>query len=395
MIRLAIKMLIGNTTKFLGLVGGVTLTTFLTLHFQAIFAGVMTRTFALIQDIPQAQVWVMDPAVETIDETIGMESSAIDRVKSVDGVAWASRLYLGQLRARLPGGRFRGVTVIGVDDSTFIGVPNDAHDTARDLLRRPDAVIADARTGALLLRPSAGRGWGIDILPSSSDVSRPLMVGDELVINDSRVVVVGFTHIRPRFLAKGTLFTTYSRAVRLAPRERNLLSYVLVRCMPGERPEEVARRIEASTRLRARTDDEFAIDTVRYIIRTTDIIGQVGLMTMIAMSVGIGVTGLLLYMFTNDNIRYYAMLMAVGASRRTLLSMVIGQAAFAGAVGYGLGVGLSAVLGRLMSVINLPFRMLPISLGVSAVMVLVVCVVASLLSVRGVFRIEPGIVFKG
>src|SRR4051812_5822201 len=59
-IRTAIQMLLGDTTKFLGVVLGVFLSTFLISHMLGMFNGMMKRTYGMISDIPQADVWVMD-----------------------------------------------------------------------------------------------------------------------------------------------------------------------------------------------------------------------------------------------------------------------------------------------------------------------------------------------
>jgi putative ABC transport system permease protein len=133
MIRIAIAMLLGARLKFIGLITGVLFTSFLITHFQAMLVGIMTRTYAMIDDMPVVDVWVMDPAVEYVDETAGLPATALDRVRSVPGVAWATRFYSGNLRARLPGGRIRSVNVIGLDDASLVGFPGEL---TPDLLAR-------------------------------------------------------------------------------------------------------------------------------------------------------------------------------------------------------------------------------------------------------------------
>ncbi|MBX3381715.1 MAG: ABC transporter permease [Phycisphaeraceae bacterium] len=394
MIRLAIKMLIGSRIKFLGIVAGVLFTSFLSTHFQAIFAGIMTRTFAMISDTSVADIWVMDPAVEYVDEVANLPPPALDRVRSVPGVKWATRLYFGSLRARLPGGRFRSVQVIGLDDASLVGLPDRITQGRPEDLRQPDAVIVDEYSCKNLLRASLTDGWGSGITLDFAAPTRPLAVGDEITINDHRVVVVGKADILPRFIAKGTFFMTYSLATRIAPPERNQMSYVLVKAEPGVVVADLARRIGTATRLKALTADEFAANTVRYYIRNTDIVGQVGLMTLIAILVGTIITGLLLFMFTAENLRYYGMLMAVGATARTLTEMVLAQAACAALIGYSLGIGFSAVLGTLMKYGHLPYRLMWPSLLVTGFFVVLVAAISSMLSVRQALKLEPGIVFR-
>ena len=394
MIRLAISMLLGARVKFAGVVAGVLFASFLITHFQGIFVGIMTRTYALISDMAVVDVWVMDPAVEYIDEAAGLPAPSLERVKGVAGVQWATRFFSGSVRARLPGGRFRSVNLLGFDDDTLIGLPETlVHGEVNDL-RRPDAVFVDEASTQTLLRPALEGTYGEHQAADLEGPTRPLRVGDELTLNDRRVIVSGMTRMRPRFIAKGTFYTTYTRATSIAPPERNLLSFVLVKVHPGEDPAAVARRIESQTGLRAWTSREFSLKTVWYYIRNTDIVGQIGIMTLIAMSVGTAITGLLLYMFTNENLRFYGMLMAMGTSSPKLVMMVCAQGIVAGLCGYGLGVGTSAIMGRVMAATGLPYAMVWQSLVITAAFVLVVCVLASLMSVRQALKTEPGIVFR-
>ena len=56
----------------------------------------------------------------------------------------------------------------------------------------------------------------------------PLKVGDTLELNDHRAVVVGICRVSRTFQSQPVVYTTYTRATTFAPRERKLLSFVLV-----------------------------------------------------------------------------------------------------------------------------------------------------------------------
>lgn len=396
MIRLAIRMLVGDTTKWLGVVMGVLFCTFLTTHMLAMFAGMMERSFALITDIPQADIWVMDPTVEYADEPAGLPATALDRTRSVPGVKWAVPLYTGTLRARLPSGQFRGVLVIGIDDATLIGAPERIIRGDVRSLRNAESVIADTEGARLLLRmplrlPEHRPGWN---MPDLKVPTRPLVVGDELLVNDHRLVVVGLAELGARFLSKPILYMTYSRARQIAPPERNLLSYVLVKAADGEDHHALAERIQRSTGLRARPRVAFEEDTFWYYVRTTGVVGRIAFMVSLAVVVGALVSGLLLYLFTADNLRYYATLKALGAADATVVKMVLAQAAVCGVVGFGMGVGLSVLLSRLMSTRAMPYLLMWPALGFTAAVVVVVSALSALLSARSVIRLEPGMVFR-
>src|SRR6476620_4934992 len=143
MIRVAMKMLLGDRAKYVGLLFGITFTSFLVTFAASYFCGFMTRGFALIAENPTADVWVMDPAVDSIEQTANVPDSALDGVRSVDGVLSAVPLALGTADARFPNGRFQPFQIIGVDDATLSSVPRLKDDESPAVLRSPDAAIVD------------------------------------------------------------------------------------------------------------------------------------------------------------------------------------------------------------------------------------------------------------
>jgi len=144
MLRVALKMLMGDRAKYLGLLFGITFTSFLVTFAASYFCGFMTRGFALIAENPRADVWVMDPAVVSVEQTTNMAAYALDRVRGVEGVASAVPLALGPAEARFPNGRVQAFEVIGVDDVTLSGVPALEDGASPSVLRAPDAAIVDA-----------------------------------------------------------------------------------------------------------------------------------------------------------------------------------------------------------------------------------------------------------
>jgi len=68
-------------------------------------------------------------------------------------------------------------------------------------------------------------------------------------------------------------------------------------------------------------------------------------MLILAMSVGFGVTGVMLYTFTTEYLKQYAVLKALGATTRLLLAMIFVQAGVCALLGTGLGLGRCASRG--------------------------------------------------
>lgn len=396
MIRIAIRMLLGDTIKWVGVVLGVFFCTFLITHLLSMVTGMLVRTYATISDIPQADIWVMDAATEYVDETAGLPPTALERVRGVAGVEWAVPLLINNVRCRLPNGMYRPVTIIGIDDATLIGAPPGIVGAGADALRVEDAAIIDMAAAHDLLRfplqlEPKGPGWS---LPDFTRPTRPLAPGDELLLNDHRVRVVALADLGPRFLSRATAYTTYSNALSIIPRQRNILSYVLVKATAGQDLPTLSRRIQHSTGLRARTRGDFSFATRDYFVRVSGVVSRIYFMVGIGVAVGACVSGLLLFMFTNENARYYAVFKALGAGNRTVVAMVIAQAIVAGVAGYGLGVGASSSMGLLVKIPAMPYQLTTSSLGFTAGTVLAVTIFAAALSSLKVVGLEPGRVFS-
>jgi putative ABC transport system permease protein len=65
--KIAIKMLIGDKAKYLGLIFGIMFATLLMSQQMSLFIGIMSRTFALITETSEGDIWVMDQKVQYLD----------------------------------------------------------------------------------------------------------------------------------------------------------------------------------------------------------------------------------------------------------------------------------------------------------------------------------------
>src|SRR6266700_7461137 len=270
---IALKMLTGDRAKYLALIFAIAFSTFLLENQTSIFSGILRRTGRQIRDVTEAAIWVMDRNTEYFEQTKSLKDTDMNRVRGVDGVQWAVRLFKGSPVARTLAGKFAVTFCLGVDDATLTGVPRKMVLGSWERLREPDSVVID-KAGYFLLFPG-----------------EPLQLGRTLELNDHKVTIVGISDASAPFVSWPVLHTRYSLAVNFLGHERTELSYVLVKPRAGVAATEVCERIEHQTGLRARTSEQFQWDCIRYYLKNTGIPVNFGITITIAVIVGVVVAG--------------------------------------------------------------------------------------------------------
>jgi putative ABC transport system permease protein len=375
---IALKMLTGDRSKYWAIIFGITFACVLVAEQAATFCGIMLRTTSQIRDIHDADIWVMNPNLRYIDDLKPIADTAFLRVRGVPGVAWAVNLYKGGAQAQLENGNYQTVIMLGVDDATLVGAPQNLVMGRVGDLQLPDAVICD-EAGFHYMWPD-----------------EPLRLGKTIEMNDHRAVIVGIFKASYTFATQPIIYTRFDRATLFVPATRRSLSFVLAKCAAGESPEVVAQRIRQQTRLQALTENQFSWLTMSYYLERTGIPVNFGSTVLLGFIVGTAIAGQTFYLFTVENLRQFGTLKAMGMSDRRIVRMVFTQAAVVGSIGYCLGVGLATALGLVLQAIRpimsffLPWQVLAVTGGA----VLIIVLLSSLLSIRRLLVLEPAMVFQ-
>ncbi len=381
MYLLALKMLLGDRAKYIMLVGGLTFSSLLMTQQNGVFQGLLSWTTSHMRNM-RASIWVVESRVEQVNETKALRDTDVNRVRSVDGVDFAVPLFQGVMKARAADGSDKQVQLIGLHGGTLYGRPAVMVDGDISQLRVPNTVVVD-ELAAQPTRLGAGLG-------------RSLKVGDTFEINDREARVVGICKTERHFFGYPYVFTSYDQALQYAPRQRKMLSMILAEPKPGIPAEEVARRIAAETGMKAYTVPEFERSTVAWIWRNTGIPASFMTTIILGFVVGVAVSGQTFYSFVLENLKNLGALKAMGAGNGLLAGMLLFQAITVGVIGYGLGLGLTALFGLAVAQSGQPpFKLVPLYLVQTFGAVLVICVLAALFGIRKVARLEPAIVFRG
>lgn len=378
----ALRMLTGDRAKYLGIIFGVAFAALLMSQQLAIFCGLMRNTTSQIRDIEGGDIWVMDKNVQFVDDVKPMSENKLLRVRGVEGVQWAVRLYKGIARARLSDGNFQQMILIGLDDATLVGAPRPDRILHGELgdLRQPNAVFIDQF------------GWRYLF------GEEPFEAGRTLEMNDKRAVIVGMCKCNPTFQTFPILYCTYSQAVQFLPQERKTLTFILAKGNDGVPAERVCEAIHEQTGLKALSNDQFFWTTIEYYMKRTGIPINFGITVMLGFVVGCAIAGQTFYLFTLENLKQWGALKAMGVGNFRLVGMILLQALVVALIGFGLGIGGAALFGYVFerAVKSTPpaFYFGWQIMAVTAGAVTVIALAASLLSMRRVLFLEAGVVFR-
>src|SRR5688500_8859989 len=235
-------MLVGDRLKYISLVAGIAFAALLVTQQASIFTGYARQMGAWIRDTNVADLWVMDEQVEFVDDFKPVAEQKLHRIRSVDGVQWAVPMYKNYLRTRLPDGTEVQTRIVGLDDATLMGAPEIVQGRVDDL-RRDRAIMININHASTLLA-------------LKKENNRPLAIGDRIAINDNEAIIVGFYRATREFFWDPVIYTTYTRALTWAPRERKQLGFVLVKAKPQADLAALQQRIRQQTGLVAYTSEQ-------------------------------------------------------------------------------------------------------------------------------------------
>lgn len=325
MMCVAIKMLLYDKAKYLALVIGIAFSALLVSQQSGIFHSVMVTSTRSIREASAADVWVLKPVVETLDESDTMPESYLMRVRSTEGVEWAMPFYQGMAKLRTPQGHNKTVSIVAVDDRSLAGAPiNKMVVGDVKALQKPGAVIMD--------------------IPGYRKVfpGQPLQPGLVFELGQKRVEVVGFCQVAPDWTGLPLIYTTRTNTADIMGDPSYPMIAVMVRSQAGYSSKEVATKITKHTGLSAYPRAEFESQTINWMLRESGVAENFGITILLGVIIGIVIVGQTFYMFSVENLKQFAALKAIGIGNIRILQMIVLQAVSVGILGYCLGIGVAS-----------------------------------------------------
>jgi putative ABC transport system permease protein len=316
MVRYALRFILYDKPKSIGVVLGIIISTFLVGQQTGIFLFLTNAMSALI-DNTDAAIWVVDSrttncnALDLIDTRVGRQ------IESLNGVRKSYALVITGGLAKFKDGTTAPVSIIGAQVPELRGGPFRIHQGEAASLIREGAVSVDYFDRKILNNAS---------------------LGTKFEINGKRVIVTLQTRGARGFGATYT-YTTLPRARFLGDLPKTKVSAYLVTLKDGADSITVRDEINRSIYgIKAWLKDDFSRATVSTVLSTSGIAFSIGSLIIFAIISGIVIIGLTMYSAAVERLRDYGTLKAVGASNSTIRRLILTQALLFALTGYGSGI---------------------------------------------------------
>lgn len=369
MIRYAWRNLLHERTRMLITVGGVALAVLLIFFMSGVFAGAEEHAVAYMKNQP-AGLWLMQAGVENLHMSSSLlPADAVTRARQVDGVRNATGLLYAS-----------GALALG-DEPAYSYL---------------FAVDEDAPFGQAWEMAAGNPNPGPSELVIDADLARRygLALGDTVSLLGYDLTVAGLS--KETFgIATSISWVNKTALAQLAGAPPGAVSYILVQLEPEANAQAVAAG------LRAAAPEANVMTREAFIASDQEMIRQMGAdiiraMNIVAYLVGLLIIGLTIYTATIERAREYAVLKAVGAHAGHLLRAVFAQAFASTALGFALGVPLAYIAASLVGWLLPEMQVLirPVEIARQVPVLLVVTLLAALLPLGRVLRLDPLVVFR-
>jgi putative ABC transport system permease protein len=331
------------------------------------FFGTLYESVSLI-DHAHADLWVVEESHRDIYSPSLLPLSAIRWARRAPGVAQACGLNL--LSGNLLIQDNHPVMVVAIDPDCALLQPWDLRLGEAANLRRRDAIIVDDYT----LRDD------------------PTHLGDTVELNGRELQVVAVSHNNKSFT---TPYAYVSRQTFASlGGDEDGFNYVMVQLAPLADPGQAMRGLASGY-------DDLAVFPAGEFRRASMLalvsqgLGVIFVVVAVGVLVGLLIITMTIYTATMERLRDFAVLKAIGATRRKILGIVLEQAVAETLLGFG--TGLAASLGLNYAVENtagLRGSFPAAAILVALVTMLVLAMLGSLISVRKAVSVDPTVVFR-
>ena len=347
MFNLALKNLSQDKTRFLLGTLGVAFANLLVMFHMAMVIGTFSQITTYIKET-RAEIWVLQDGLSDItSSTSFIPSSYVEKIAQMDGVEKVTGLFLYYTSLKIKS-KVANVFLVGYDSESGIGGP---------------------------WRVSAGKNVPEDrelIMDKGLAESEGLHVGDTVTVGGQEITIAGLSD-ETSAVATQYIFVPNS-AVPTYLNLTNIYNYLLVSAKPNSDIPRIIEEINSLKGVNAYTKEQLARNTLKFWGKF--LIPLLTALVFVSFLVGATIIGIVVYNITLHKEKEYGILLALGASAKSIYETVLYQGMILGASGFALGIVFSLLTIHIANreipgmTARLDTRVMSISIAITFLMIL-------------------------
>lgn len=380
MIALALRIIAHSPMRYLVALLGISVAAGLAFIQLGLYRGFKENASVLV-DHTAGDLWVCAEYAKNFDFPNLIGRQQLEKVRSTPGVEWAEPMLIVFGHWKFLDGARKGeettVQIVGFGTEKGIGAPWDMVAGFPEELAQSGSVSIDVTMRNRL---------------NQADL------GTEAEVNGIRVKVAGLTDGIRSFQGNPMVFTNLDTTRSIGRLRADDIHYIVVGVAPGAIKSDVLGRLRAlgeSDHVEAYTAAEFSFKAQDYWLRSTGAGTALFLAALMGLIVGVVVAAQVLYTSTIEHLKEYGTLKAIGASNVQVAMAIVSQAVAWALPAHLIAGGLLWIAMHSIEGKGIHLSIEPVTYGWLGLGTVVICVMASILSVWRVMRVEPADVFKG
>jgi len=371
MASVGVSMMLHDKAKLAGTTLGVIFAVVLGVQQVSILLGLLAKNTMFIENAG-ADLWIVPPGTRQLQPGALMFDSVVSRARTVPGVGLAEPLLFGSGTIQKPEGGSEPVTLIGTRLPSRLGGPWSMVAGDPSAISQPHTVIFEDAE-----REKYGQ----------------LDIGSVRELNGRQVRAGGFTWGLLPF-GPGYAFAEIDLAREITGTPSNRMNFVLVKVRPGQDVREVQRALALRVPEQLVLEREDFARSVVITLLKEQLGASFATSTSFGLIIGFVIVALSMFSSVLDNLREFGTLKAIGCTNFDLALLLFCQATFYGLAGSLIGLALASQAAEgIRSPGLVPIIPKIFYAGVPLLMV-GICLMASLLALSRIRKLEPGMVFR-
>lgn len=391
--NLAVRDIRCHRGRFVQTCLGLGLLLAVVMSMGGIYRGLVADALAILE-ATGADVWVVQQGTSgPFAATSRMPEDLKYRIRAVPGVSQASPLSFQNIQLERFGEPFR-FFLVGYEPGGLGGPP--AIVEGRGIGQKHYELVADRAMGLAVGERLAIAGDVYTVVgltrkmvSSSGDPVAWVTLRDAQKIQfkeDNNAIRNNRARVAARVAGKGLPPVQAEQASALAEEltgSTHIVNTVVARLAPGAEPARVRAGIDRWNHLRAISDEEQTTILTEGMIKKAKM--QLGLFRAILLVISAVIISLIIYTSTLDKIRTIATLKLIGARNRVIVGLILQQSILMGVIAYAIGYVLITLTQE-----KFPRRveLLATDLRMLFLIVVVICVAASMVGIRKALKVE-------